>query len=240
MRIIKNDGFVRENHSEEWIEWKDILKEYSDSKSGSNPPGSGNNPITDPTLYENGYLSITQNNVTGYNRTYKTYFSFTGTSICSPVAATNMMLYWYMRDSNVYASLRRNNDSTWSSTFSRFYQLMETQSNGTNRLKIAPAYRKYLREAGYTPVVLFETHPTKNTVKSEIDENRPFHLSIINHYYYQGDHSVLGLGYKRYNYSGGYNSMYIRIADGWISTPSRFIHIYTGNDGLFMTRMKFQ
>lgn len=58
-------------------------------------------------------------------------------------------------------------------------------------------------------------------IVNELNNDRPCHLIVHNHYMY-GDHSVLAVGYAEYRYGNSY-STYIRIADGWTNYPSRYV-----------------
>ena len=238
LRIIKNDGFVIENHSEEWIEWEEILKEFSDSKSGSNPPSG--TYITNPDNYESGYSQKTSAVIPWFTNTYKTELSFPTYSMsCAPLAATNIMLYWYSRNNTTYANLRKNNDSTWSATMARFYVLMHTNSTtGTLLSYLAPAYTQYLQEAGFTPSVQYVSSPSQSAMINEISSYWPFHICVNSHPYY-GDHSMAAFGYIRYKYSSGYYSLYIRVADGKSSSANRFVHTATGSTVVRMVKVHF-
>jgi hypothetical protein len=44
---------------------------------------------------------------------------------------------------------------------------------------------------------------------------------LHDHYKYK-NHSVIALGYMKFRYDD-YDSMYIRIADGWIRTANRYV-----------------
>lgn len=227
-----------EKLSEEWEVWKEIL---SQTTASSNPPSSGNNYITNPDNYESGYVNKVSANVSGYNKVYKTTSSFSGYSNhCAPTAATNIMLYWYKKNSLTYGSLRKNGDSTWNDTFVEYHRLMGTTStNGTLNNKLKSAYITYLSNAGFSPTVTYYSSASWNNIKTEIDANYPFHLVVQGHYKY-GDHSLVGLGYMQYRYET-YNTLYsryIRVADGFVSSSSRFIHTTIGSTMIRMVKVR--
>ena len=64
---------------------------------------------------------------------------------------------------------------------------------------------------------------------------RPFIFGVVDHGTYE-DHAVLALGYMEFEYKSkqkilnGRYSRYLRVADGWSSTPNRFIHFDLGHD----------
>ncbi|MCR4841421.1 MAG: hypothetical protein K5848_07780 [Lachnospiraceae bacterium] len=234
---IREEGFVIEEHQEEWTEWRKILASFS---GGSTPPESGsNNFITDPYSYEYGYQGKTIYDVSGYNITYRTDSYFSGyPNHCAPIAATNLMKYWYTRNTSLYYSLRKYADSTWAATFLDYSSLMSTSSTtGTLNTNLVPAYTQYFSNAGVTGAFAFVSDVTWNNIKNELNSDYPFHMLVIGHYAY-GNHSVVALGYIRFNYSGNYGSSYIRVADGWIATPTRFIHYAIGNDTIHMVRVR--
>ncbi len=57
---------------------------------------------------------------------------------------------------------------------------------------------------------------------------------LYDHYLY-GDHAVLALGYMEFEYKKVQSatkskySRYLRIADGWSSSPNRFVHVKVGH-----------
>ena len=229
---IESGGFYKEEHKEEWLEWRRIIGSWS---GGSNPPTSG--AITNPNAYESNYMSHLSTYVTGYNKTYKTTLNFVGyTNHCAPVAATNLMLYWYYRNVSAYGSLRKYGDSTWGATFLEYYSLMHTTPGGTNSYYLAPAYNTYLYDAGITAVATYKPSPTWNYIKNELDAGRPMHVVVYDHYLYD-DHSMITFGYSRFVYSGGYGSNYLLVADGRISSASRYIHTTVGSTDLDVVKV---
>ncbi len=225
---------VENDYSDEWSGWLELLE---GGTKNSNPPSSGTVYITNPDSYESGYDSKISANVTGYNKTYKTTSSFSGyNNHCAPTAATNIMLYWYGRNNSTYSSLRKNGDATWTDTFIELYSLMGTSCGGTPNSNLKAAYKTYLINAGFSPIVTYYSTASWSNMKSEIDANYPFHMVIQNHYLY-GNHSVVGLGYVQYKYGLASYSRYIRIADGWTTSSGRFVHTTVGNDKIRMVKV---
>lgn len=217
------------------VEWESLLKasEKAPMAGDSNPPTSGG-PITSPDLYESAYTSSSSGNVTNYNLTYKTTSDFPGyTNICAPTAGVNIAMYWYNRG---YSALYDNNN--WNTAFSNMYSYMGTTSNGTAANKVAYGVWKYFYiDKGVDTAYYDDNNVSNADIKSSITTyNRPFLLYMSHQYYYcpNSAHEVLALGWKEYSYDSGYNSMYIRIADGWTNYASRFIHKEIGTELIYM------
>jgi hypothetical protein len=93
---------------------------------------------------------------------------------------------------------------------------------GTYDSSVAPAYVNFFNQRGYNCNATFHSGTNSGAaIITEINNNRPAHLMLHNHRMY-GDHSVLAVGYKQYKYAIA-NSNYIRIVDGWINSPTRFV-----------------
>ncbi|MCR4840928.1 MAG: hypothetical protein K5848_05250 [Lachnospiraceae bacterium] len=229
---IVNNGFFYEEHSKEWEAWKKILEEWT---GGSNPPSSG--MCINPYNYESGFSGHIEHDVTSYNNTYKTSSSFSGyTNHCAPIAATNIMIYWYNRNPATYGCLRKYADPTWGATFLQYRSLMQTTSStGTLNSKLAPSYNTYLYDAGVPAVSTFVSNPTWTQIKAELYANRPIHIVLMASG--GGGHSVVGLGYIRFAYSNGTFSNYIRIADGYQSSPTVFVHTISGHAALHIAKV---
>ena len=107
--------------------------------------------------------------------------------------------------------------------FWAFYDYMDTSKTiGTYDTKVAGAYEAYFKECGLSCSAYFYQGTNNGlAIVEELNNNRPCHLMIHNHYKY-GNHSVLALGYSQFRYGSAY-STYIRIADGWTNYPSRYV-----------------
>lgn len=220
--------------STEWAVWE---KELEHSATSSNPPTSGG-AITRPDDYESSYQSKSEETISSYNLTYKQMSNFASCNHCAPTAATNIMYYWYNRNSYTYGNLRRDNDSTWNATFSRLHSLMGTNDTSwTPNANLKEAYKTYYEDAGFSPTVTFYSSASWNNMKTEIDNNFPFHMIVQGHYFY-GDHSVVGVGYVDYTYGIFSHSRYIRVVDGWTSSASRFIHTSVGSSQVRMVKVR--
>ena len=217
------------------LEWESLLRASKNAPEpgDSTPPTSGG-PITSPDLYESAYSSSTSGNVTSYNLTYKTTTDFSGYSgHCAPTAGVNIAMYWNNRG---YALYDNNN---WNTAFSNMHSYMGTTSTGSVINQIGYGVWKYFKvDKGVNAAYYDDNSVTNADIKSSITTyNRPFLLYMASQYYYcpQSAHEVLALGWKEYSYdSSGYNSMYIRIADGWTNYASRFIHKEIGTGLILM------
>jgi hypothetical protein len=201
---------------------------------------------------------VDSKNVTNYLHAYKTTGDFSGYSNnCGPVAATNLMLYWYYRDNNKYGRLYKNNN--WDDVFRELCVFMKKeQYNLTYDSDFEKAIRSYfnLHALGCgsipnqyrLPLVFrllffgFGSFDMDKLIR-DIGENCPPVLLLQNHKVY-GDHYVLALGYRTYFYKpniiGPYlpglitpwdvSSTYIRIVDGRTAIPNRYIHSSVGYD----------
>lgn len=203
------------------------LEISEEQKSLSSPPDSeGDGFITSPGTYESGYDSSVSKNVKNYDITYKKMSELQSGGVCAPTAATNLMLYWYKRNKSKYKKLCYK--SSWIDTFKEIRDYMKwTKENGTKDKNLATGYSDFLDLVGFKNYTVKYHSGTDNgrKIASEIDKGRPCHLVVHSHYKY-GDHSVLAVGYKQYKYEHWYGDRYetyIRIADGWISSPTRFV-----------------
>jgi hypothetical protein len=201
----------------------------------SNPPSSSSDyPLTNPDNYESGYASKSVKNVTAYDRAYnvtddfKTINGTTYSNHCGPTTGTNVLKYWFGRDTTKYSKLYDNN--LWKSAFVELYGSMKTGTNGTTYLSdYTSAIKKYFTDRGLSCSTSYSTSNNFNSFKNEIDADRPVTLLTQGHVLY-GDHYVLALGYIQYKYGGiiPTYSEYFRIADAWSSRPDRFIHYTSG------------
>ncbi|MCI8956117.1 MAG: hypothetical protein HFG29_03885 [Eubacterium sp.] len=149
---------------------------------------------------------------------------FSSGAVCAPTAATNLLFYWYSRNTKKYKSLL---DTSWTNTFNLMSKYMKTsEKSGTKDKNIADAYKKYISHHGFSVSAKFHSGTSEGKkIVSVINEGRPCQLILHNHYKY-GDHAVLALGYQQYIYEHWYGNTYqtyIRIADGWTSKASRFV-----------------
>lgn len=199
--------------------WKVALE------SSYNPPDSGNSFITSPNNYESGYTSSRYYIIDNGHRYYNVMTDFSSGGVCAPTAATNLCKYWYLRDPSKYSPLFEN--LSWSDTFWHIFDCMGTSTiTGTSDYKVADGYRLFFYERGLS-CNAYLCYGTNNglDIVDELNNNRPCHLIVHDHYMY-GDHSVVAVGYSQFTYSNWYGdsySTYIRIADGWTNYPSRYV-----------------
>lgn len=205
----------------------DYYKELADrnDRSGNPPDSVGGDFITNPNNYESGYDDSRYFTVTNGYRKYNVMDDFFSGEVCYPTVATNLCLYWYLRDPSSYGNLYKN--CSWDDVFWRFYDYMGTDlKEGTLDDKVAGAYEAYFNEVGLSCSAYFYrgTNNGRNVV-NELNNDRPCHLMVHDHYKYK-QHGVLAVGYSEFTYFGWYQnsySTYIRIADGWTDYPTRYV-----------------
>lgn len=200
--------------------WFNILEEYN--KTGdSNPPDSGNSFIYNPASYESGYNLSRFRSLCNNSLLFKVMSDFSSGAVCAPTAAVNLCLYWVNEDEDSYGNLKFYD--SWDDSFSYFYYLMDTDDiNGTSENKIAGAYQEYFMRVGLNCNANLHYHTNNGQdIVNEINNDRPVHLMLYDHYRY-GNHSVLAVGYYKFEYDN-YDSIYIEIADGWSHTANRYV-----------------
>lgn len=252
--IITNDSDVKlsssgqlrtsevnaEIYSKEWEIWEGLLA--TSAQRSSNPPTDGSTVITKPSNYESGYTELLEDAVPNSNLSYKITSNFSGYhDHCTPTAATNIMFYWYSRNSSTYSSLRKNN--SWTSTFAELYSLLKTNQgadNGTYPSNYVNGYSTYFSNAGFSNAQVYY-YPSAywSNIKNEISADYPFQLDVVSHHLYN-THSVVAIGYKQFKYNASTYSRYIQIADGWSSSSSRYVHTSDGVGSLRMVRTRPQ
>lgn len=215
--------------------------ELSDGKNTSTENLIGENPIDNPDLLEKNYITKIESNVPNYNLQYFTsdYFDeINGNKYenhCSPLVATNLIYYWNNIFSEKIDILQNNSIEN---TFEKFFKLMDTSIiDGTSRKDISPSYIKYFEQKKISIISKHYTTYKDSEVIKQIDNGFPVHISLNNHFNY-GNHSVLAVGYIRYQYKTtlGYKyKTYLRIVDGFVSTPNRFITSSSSGDWDYFT-----
>jgi hypothetical protein len=210
--------------------WNNSVKKHLIQSTGSCTAPDDGTIITNPSLYESGYKSSSSKDVPSYDRSYNIMTDFSTGKVCAPTAATNLCMYWLGVNYTKYSNLM---DSTlgWQGTFNSFYTLMKTDkvNGGTSDGNVASAYVSYFSSKGLTCSASYTgTTYSGASIVTQINNNRPCHLMLHSHCVY-GDHSVLALGYQKYTYADdtGWgqdtDSIYIRIADGWIRSATRYV-----------------
>lgn len=199
--------------------WEMYLDEGKYTKS-SCPPDDGST-IYDPYLYEDGYMYSSSYSLSVNNVNFKAMIDFSNGSVCSPTAAVNLCIYWANYNPNIYGDLILN--GSYRNTFDKMFNLMYTDlEDGTSDINIPGAYMQYFSDLGLTCWASLHYHTNNGQdIVNEIANGRPVHLLMYNHNKY-GDHSVLAVGYQKYKYND-YDSIYIRIVDGWSRTPNRYV-----------------
>lgn len=192
--------------------------------------GDANFFITRPDNYEENYKSCATSNLSWYSSiTFKTTSDFKGKeNHCGPTAATNLLMYWAKKNSEKYGGFMQG-DSTWETTFQDLYDAM-FKNDTTEISAFAKQTAKFTQnhsQNGLTFKYYTFLGSTWDKVTTEIKAGRPIVLLLQGHKVY-GNHYVVGLGYMAYTYSNGDTSNYVRIADGWISTATRFVNFTQG------------
>ncbi len=207
--------------------WNGLVKNHlKQSTGGSNPPDNNTDFITDPSKYESGYQRYSAKDVPSYDRSYNVTSDFSPAA-CAPTAATNLCMYWVGINYTKYSVLC-DSKTGWSGSYSSIYSLMKTSGASTSDSNVAPAYVSFFKSKGLTcSATLTNGTDSGAKIETEINNNRPCHLMVHSNNMY-GDHSVLALGYQDYAYDDYVwitttHSIYIRIADGWIRSATRYV-----------------
>ncbi len=224
-------------------EWDAVRK--SARLGSSTPPTKGTEYVTNPSIYESGYTSVTSK--IAPDATSFTYFvttDFGPGGICVPTAACNLLRY-YVGRKRMKKPLLINND--WQLTFNKIKEYFKTNKYGTFMTDVKPGLDKYFKYIGIQDAVThyygydddYEGRPDNdradwNKMKERIDFGDPFLYGVNSHYLYK-NHTVLALGYTEYNYAGtqasGFKtSRYLRTADGHSKHSDRYINVQVGHD----------
>ena len=215
---------------------EDYIKQNELLYGSSNPPIG--TIINNPFLYEDGWISLAPIDVKSYNNWYFSTSDFQGYSgHCTPTAATNLIRYWFLRNTNKYAPLIR--DWQWWQIFGNMYIYMKTNDNGTYEVNCYNGLKQYLRVMGLDDSgVKWNAHIDFNDVINQLNNGhggRPFLYFVYDHKLYE-NHTMLALGYMEFEYNTKQTSTkskysrYIRVADGWNNYPDRFVHFKIGQD----------
>ena len=221
------------SYAAEWVLWGPLIAQ----SKGSNPPTSGSD-ISNPDSYETGYSKKTSVSVpssTGFS--FSIVGDFAGTNHCAPLAATNLMKYYFYKDSR-YSALRYNSTNSWSPTITRLYTDMQTNvgGSGTTFDNARIGLQTYISDRGYTRTVTQSTYVTISNMTAEIDSGYPFIAHYYSHYLY-GDHVMFALGYTTYTHGTSITSTYIKVADGF-NTSARYVHGAVGSSFRSMTKVR--
>lgn len=138
-----------------------------------------------------------------------------GANNCGATAIVNLMVYYY--NGKVFFNLYDNNE--WTSAHDEIYQ---NAGDNSSIWDIAYAIREYTYSRRYVFNPSATALSKDSTMKSNLDNNKPFILNVMGHEYYE-EHHVLALGYKQFNYSNGNNRVYYRVADGFTPRSDRYV-----------------
>lgn len=162
------------------------------------------------------------------------YYSFLPvghwTGACGPIAVTNLieMIGNYRNNSMIKSTNHEDifDKVAYHGELNGYY----SPYSGTG---YAPELIKEgFRQFGLNATVTFKTATYAN-IKTEIDNNRPFYISLMNYEYYcrydgntlKSGHAVAGYAYTRFlNRDTGYYKSFVKIADGWASS-GRYLDI---------------
>ena len=196
-------------------------------------------PMTNPYNYESGYQYYTSGSVSGYeNLSFLKANDFPQESeICGPLAATNIMIYWYNKNPSKYTTLMRG-DSTWDTTF---YDLKSRMHffNTTSIVLFSSGVETFMDSYSSNGVTVNWNSSNADgwtITKTEIGTNKnPIVLLLQKHSEY-GDHYVVAFKYLTFVYQNSIYSNYVQIADGRTSSANRYINFTRGfNNGSIYT-----
>lgn len=147
-----------------------------------------------------------------------------GEENCGPTAITNLLRMVGEIKNNAYVKSKSDaeiyTDVVSIGTNNGYYDVDE----GTYRSSLNQYLRVCFANYGMSSTVSSYTGVTYERAKTEIDNHRPFYISLINHTNY-GNHGVAALAYTRLQSSStGYYKSFVKIADGWLS-DGRYLDI---------------
>lgn len=188
-------------------------------------------PITDPISWANKYY---QGPFKAYewNNPYESYCkyrvtgNFTGyKSHCGPTAITNL-IEMVGGKRNISKITSTNYKTIFKKVadlgISNGYYVNSTQG-GSGHSTLNTYIKKSFGLFGVTTSVSSST-VTYDRIKSAIDTNKLFYLSLTNHPYY-GNHGVAAFAYNRVkSNTTGYYLSFVKIADGW-SSSGRYLDV---------------
>lgn len=135
---------------------------------------------------------------------------------CSPTAIANLVAYW----SQYYNNLLRD-DETPHQLIDNLGDMMGTDKNkgATEQSKMAPGIQQYWKSRGYNVETQYDTQPTYEKFKKEIDLDRPIIVNLNNDSTFS-DHTVTGVGYMDiYIPELNETNRDITVHDTWYNTP---------------------
>lgn len=201
--------------------WNAYINNNDNTGDSSAPDNSGDGFIFSPTLYESGYNLSSYYSLVTDKLQFKAMTDFSSGKVCTPTAAVNLCIYWANKNEEKYGRLKFWD--SWTESFDYFCSLMDTDlETGTHENKVAGAYQEYFMRMGLSCDANLHYHTNSGQdIVDELDNSRPVHLMLYDHYMYR-NHSVLAVGYMKFEYDD-YDSIYIRIADGWSRTANRYV-----------------
>lgn len=180
-------------------------------------------PITDPfewadEYYEGPFVATDywQNDFEGYCN-YRTTGDFSGyQNHCGPTAITNLieMIGGY-HDYSAITSEDYDDIFEDVAEYGIDNDYYVNSSSGTTYWATLPDYIEGAFDLFDVTVTVTNYTATYNRIKTELENQRPFYLTLYDHTYY-GNHGVAGFAYTRLqSQTTGYYLSFVKIADGW-------------------------
>lgn len=136
---------------------------------------------------------------------------------CAPTAGTNIAV--------LMNNTISNESYPYSATYRYMYKKMYTNilKSGTLTTDVRIGLTNYLKKYGNTKYNLdYRTSINEAKVREATDEGNPFYISLQGHSVYK-NHGVAGYGWYKVVDDVGVSDFYIRIADGWSYSKSRYV-----------------
>ncbi|UJF36128.1 C39 family peptidase [Paenibacillus hexagrammi] len=192
--------------------------------------GTTSDGVTDSLSFETGTSSSVYYSGVGDVNQY-TNSLWSGPSGCSPTSAYNVMYYW--QNTKGKSNLGTANQD---SAILALRKAMGTNNNGgTSTSNIGSGMNTYAQNHGYLLSTASNHYaPSWSQVKSDLASN-PSVISFQGQTYYDasdlsGAHTVAGVGYIEYFYSGSSSGhQYMEIHDNWGTTPTNVYVAYGRN-----------
>lgn len=221
IKIEKNNELKnKKERSSDYIQKS--KKFWEDASAGE--IGSDHDGVTDlnPDLWEIGYDDVNYDyipNVPDVNQWKYDGVNYTG---CAPTSGSNIIAYWAYNYPQYNNLMTTQTQTIWDL---RYFMGTWQTSTGTGNTLIAfmdDGMYRYASSMGFESALSLNhgswewwVSVAYSTFKNEINLNRPNILTFHQQSYY-GDHSVTGVGYKEYVYSGSSDGhQYMIMYDNW-------------------------
>ncbi|WP_212937927.1 C39 family peptidase [Paenibacillus antibioticophila] len=193
--------------------------------------GSDSDGVTsNPMLFETGYSHATTSARSGVgDQNQITSSLWTGPSGCGPTSGYNVLYYWAYQN-NMLDLIKNGNSVSVEHTIASLRTLMDTDNNGFGPVnKHTSAMIQHAKNKGFNNTTsTMTTNPSWSKVKSDMLTG-PSLISLISQTFY-GSHTVTGIGYIEFFYSGSSSGHeYMIVHDNWGSTPADVYVVYGRN-----------